>query len=206
MKNNLCIAFVLPALFVCGLACGSAERARSDTKKLRAATSPKILVQPEPKGKTGVYQQDFRILPELLVDGKIVPSGEHEFTLFSSGNYSGKKPSCDVKSLALSLSHVTNRDDGWKFPPSAAASVIVDGTPMVLNVHSQLPYKLPSMANYMKDPQASEALIITPTCEMYQRISKAQTLEFRIGNAGFALSSENVASFREFAQAIGYSK
>jgi hypothetical protein len=203
MKNRL-LPFLI--LLMVGLGCGSADKTTEGPKKqqLQSVTSPHILVQSEPKGKTGVYQQDFRILPELVVNGEAIAPGEHSFDLFSTSSYSGKKPSCDAKSLVLTIGHSTSRDISWRFPPNTTASVIVDGTPIDLKVYSQQPYAMPAMAKYLKNPEAAEGLIIAPGCELYQRMSKAKTIEFQIGNASFKLEPEGVASFREFAQDIGF--
>lgn len=186
-----------------GLACGSGGTSSKELKRLDPPTKPTLLVQPEPKGKTGVYQQDFRIIPTLLVDGKS-SRAEHAFTLFSMASYSGKKPTCVAKSLAMSISHETSDLDEWRFPPNASVSVIIDGAPTNLKVYNQLPYKMPSMADHMKNPKASEGVTIEPGCQVYQLLSKAQTISFKIGNATFDLAPDGVQNFREFGRAIGY--
>jgi hypothetical protein len=200
--RSLSIPFLI--LLAAALGCTSGNQTSGNSKnELKGATTPHLLVQSEPNGKTGVYQQNFRILPELLVNGEAI-SGEHSFDLASMSSYSGKKPRCDAKSLVLSISHSALRDDGWRFPSNSTANVIIDGSPSKLNVYSQIPYGPPTMAKYMKDPEAGEALIISPGCELYQRLSKAKTMEFQIGNASFGLDPGGVASFREFAQALGF--
>lgn len=202
MKNGL---LPLLILLIAALGCGSVDKTSENPKtQLKAPTAPHILVQSEPKGKTGIYQQDFRILPEMVVNGEVISPGEHSFDLNSTSSYSGKKPACDAKSLVLTIGHTTSRDISWRFPPNSTASVSVDGSKLPLAVYSQLPYAMPTMAKYLKDPEASEALIIAPGCEVYQRMSKAKTVEFQIGNGSFKLEPEGVASFREFAQDLGF--
>lgn len=203
MKNAIGSLTSLLILLICVVGCGSRNRSVDTGRSIKTATSPTIKIQSEPKGKTGVYQQDFRILPTLKVDGK--PSeAKHGFTLFSMASYSGKKPRCETQSIVFSVSHDTTDINDWRYPSATAVKVVIDGATHDMKVSSQLPYKMPEMANYMKDPQPSEAILVSPGCELYQKLAKATLVELQIGNGSFSLPPEGVANFREFAKAIGY--
>lgn len=205
MKGAVQMGNVLPIalLIFVVVGCGSTNRENTGTQSKPASSKPSILVQNEPKGKTGVYQQDLDFIPTLMVDGKASAS-DHSFGIYSMASYSGKSPKCEVKSLALSMSHSSPDVHAWRFPAKASAAAVIDGEIIPLKVYSQLPYKMPDMAKYMKNPEASEALIIAPDCALYKKFAKARTVEFRVANASFALLPDGVSNFAEFAKAIGY--
>lgn len=206
MKNgsNLVLVGVLLAALAVGCSNSPSRSSGStDSTKPRTASIPHVLVQKENGGATGVYQQDLKIYPAVMIDGRPSP-GEHEFTLISTASYKGKGPSCAPKSLTFTITHHISENVGWKFPPSTKAAVRIDGVSVPLNVYSQLPYEMPAMAKYMKDPEPAEALVVSPTCDMYRLLSKAKTASFQIGGASFDLDGAAIDNFREFAGDIGY--
>lgn len=201
-KSILNLGLVGILLTVVLIACSNNTRRTTETKP-KKNSFPTVLVQQEPGGNVGVYQQDLRIYPAVTVDGKTV-AGDHSFMLFSTASYKGKIPKCVQKNLSFSISHSVPEQGSWRFPPSAKASVSIDGVSHPLSVYSQLPYALPAMADQMKDPEPSEAVIISATCEMYQLLSKAKAVTFQIGDGSFDIDGATIANFREFAGDIGY--
>lgn len=138
-----------------------------------------------------------------MVNGKSV-DGDHGIEISSTDAFKGKVPKCDQKSLVLSISHDTSDIGTWRFPQGTTLNIVIDGNMNGLQVYSQLPYKLPDMAKYMKDPEPSESLILAPKCELYKKFATAKSIEVKIGDASFELPPEGVASFRDFSRAIGY--
>lgn len=202
-KNGLNLGLVVIFFIIASMACSSNTGRTTAEPKPKKNSFPTVLVQKGSGGSVGVYQQDLVIYPAVMVDGKPV-AGDHSFTLFSTDTYKGKTPNCDQKTLSLSISHSVPEQGAWRFPPSTKASVTIDGVALPLTVYSQLPYALPAMADHMKDPEASEAVIIAATCDMYKLMSKAKSVTFQIGDASFDIDGATISNFREFAGDIGY--
>ena len=204
--NGQNVTLTAAVLALAALACASdPSGSKKTTANVRTASFPHVSVQKEKGNTTGVYQEDLIIYPALIVNGKQLVDGNHSFSFASTASYGGRAANCVEKNLAMTLSHDADDIKTWGFPPGTKATIVVDGSAIALKVYSQLPYALPSMAKYMKDPQPSEALIISPTCDMYRRLSKAKSVSFQIGdNAAFELEGDAIDNFREFASDIGY--
>jgi hypothetical protein len=155
----------------------------------------KIIVQYLPaKDETNIYQQEFKVQPELISNGQKV-KGKHTFEIHNMATYSGRKPSTIPTNLSFTLTHSTSSRNEWRYLQKAKFIVVADGERVEMPVYSQTELKKDAPS----DKEFYEALIIQSTYDMYSKIANAKNVELQIGTGSFRLSDENIAAFRDFA-------
>jgi len=156
----------------------------------------KIIVQYLPaKDETNIYQQEFKLQPEIITNNKKV-SEKHTIEFNNMASYKGKTPSFVSNNSSFTIIHSTKSKSNWHFPPKTKVTIIADGERVEMPVYSQseLTKDAPS------DLEFYETLIFQPTYEMYSKIAKAKNVEFQIGTGNFKLSDENILAFRDFIE------
>jgi hypothetical protein len=156
----------------------------------------KIIVQYLPsKDETNIYQQGFRLQPEVSISNKKV-SEKHTIEFNNTASYKGKNPSFVANNAAFTIIHSTSKKSNWHFPSKTKLIIIADGEKIEIPIYSQseLTKDAPS------DKEFYETLIIQPTYEMYSKIAKAKNVEFQFGTGNFKLSDENILAFRDFIE------
>jgi len=136
--------FVINLWVVLILGCKSSS---SETKETKSGLPPKagveykhgtkIIVQYLPaKDETNIYQQEFKMQPELISVGKPVKE-KHSFEINNMASYSGRKPSTIPTNLSFTFTHSTPNQNGWHYPPKAKFIFIADGERVETPVYSQ---------------------------------------------------------------------
>lgn len=157
----------------------------------------KLIVQLEKKGtETGVYQQDLKLDGPVMVKGKPV-AGKHKIELGSIANYPGTKPACISPQVAMNILHEKPIKGGWQFPASAKVVWVIDG-------QNTSPKRINQRPIEKEDGEWWESLITEPDCETYRHLATATTAELHINDAVLALTAEEIATLKEFSNAIGY--
>jgi hypothetical protein len=198
---NLIISFVLLLALSLMLGCLGKPATQGSAPKPKAPQSntykpARLLIQNEPRGNTGVYQQHLKLSSPLFIDGKLADE-EHAFEVNNTASYKGKTPTCVSEHLAFMITHTTPTKAGWHYPSKASISVIADGQTLK-------PVKVVQQAPEIEDGEYWETLIVQPTCEMFSSLGKAASAEIQIGNASIKVSSDELNDLKKFAEAIGY--
>jgi hypothetical protein len=170
--------------------------ATAPPKPVNKYKQAKLLVQKEPKGSTGVYHQHFKISSPLSVNGSLA-SGDHSFELTNTANFKGDQPRCVSKATALLINHSTPSQATWHFPPFAKFAFVADG-------ESFKPEKVIQSPPEFEDGEYWETLIIQPPCEMYAKLSKASTVEIKMGDGSIKLTPDEITDYQRFTAAIGF--
>jgi hypothetical protein len=155
-----------------------------------------------PTGSTYVYQNDFMLEQPIIVNGKPV-GGQHQIEIRNGGGYDGPDKKCIESRLSLSLivEHLKPTESGWQLAKNSSISFLVDGNEYKPVITSQVgPIKTGS--NYS---DTFEAVSAQPTCEMIQKLASTSggSAQIRVGDAIIELSSNDRATFHEFAEAVG---
>jgi hypothetical protein len=189
-------------LFFAALGCSEntqpAAAKKSETsgdKQNVAKNGAKLLIQSEPKNRTGIYQSDFKILQPIVVSGKKV-DGQHSIELNNQASYTGTTAKCDAESLVIDILHGKPSRSGWQFPRNAKLTYVADGVEMK-------PIKVIQKSLDEEDGEYWEALISQPSCEAIQKIASAKTAALKVDAAVITLSDSDISAFRDFAAAIG---
>ncbi len=154
----------------------------------------KIIVHHLPaKDETNIYQQEFKLQPEVTVSNKKA-SEKHKIEFNNMATYKGKTPSFVSDNASFTIIHSTNSKSNWHFPPKTKLVILADGERIEMPVYSQSELTKDSPS----DSEFYENLIIQPTFEMYSKIAKAKSVEFQLGTGNFKLADENILAFRDF--------
>lgn len=154
----------------------------------------KIIVQYLPaKDETTISQQQFKLQPEIIVNGKKV-NEKHDIEFNNTASYKGKSPSFVSENASFTIIHLTGSKSNWHFQPKAKLTIVADSERIEMPVYSQSEL----IKDSPKDTEFYETLIVQPTFEMYSKIAKAKVVEFQIGTGNFKLTDENILAFQDF--------
>jgi hypothetical protein len=194
------LPFVVLLLVV--LACSelSVNPSKSTSKpQSQSHSSPngaRLRINSEPKDRTGIYQDNFKIAQPVKINGKNI-EGVHNIELSNMAGFSGSTPRCEIESLVINVLHGKPKTAGWQYPRNAKLSFIIDGADLK-------PNKVTQMDLDEDEGQYWESLISQPTCEIIQKMATASSVVLKIDNATIELSETDRAALKEFAATIGF--
>ncbi len=123
----------------------------------------KLIVQYLPaKDETNIYQQEFKLQPEVTVSSKKA-NEKHKIEFNNMATYKGKTPSFVSDNASFTIIHSTNSKSNWHFPPKTKLIILADDERIKMPVYSQseLTKDSPSYSEFY------ETLIIQPTFELF---------------------------------------